>query len=260
MMKQADYQMIADAVIGILDERGVTARQPTVTGRLASLYAATPQPRIDGRITIGEVLSYTAWVGFSSVAGFIAGVGSFAMARDINIVPLVWGLFTAGGASAVMLVSLADVVDLGGKIREVQLLRQFRHDYERFKEWQLEQRFGHPREVEHIVSVEVKDEHGNLRLFGFDGPQTRRVIQFARKWLEVGETTEKHYVGSGLIWSSNNKDGNMAGRAGFVALKQALFVNGLAYENDNGTWDMLASGRVMVEKVAALEIEDAPLL
>jgi hypothetical protein len=258
-VKQVDYQMIADAVVSILDERGMTARQPTVTGRLASLYAATPQPRIDGRITIGEVFSYAAWVGLASVTGFVAGLGTFAVTKDIDAVPLVWGLFTAGGASAVMLVSLADVVDLGGKIREVQLLREFRRDYERFKEWQLEQRFGHPREVEHVVNVEVKDERGNLRLFGFDGPQTRRVVQFARKWLEVKETTEKHYVGSGFVWSSNSKEGNMAGRAGFVALKRALFTNGLAYENDNGTWDMLAAGRTMMEKVAGLEIDDAPL-
>lgn len=240
--------MIADVVSEILDRRGITAPQTNVVGRLASLYAATPQPRIDGRITIADALSAAALMVTGSAIGIPAGAGAVLLSGDINTFPLVWGLFNVSTAALVGIRLLVDVLDPAGLISEVQLLRRFRKDYDAFREWHNEQRYGHPREIEHTIKVEVKDEIGNLQLLGFDAAQSQRVAEFAHKWLEVQSTVEKHFIGKNGIWSNGKGE---SGRDGWNVLKKTLFASGLAYENSNGTWDFLAAGKRTMERIAS---------
>lgn len=239
--------MIADVVSEVLDRRGITAPQTNVVGRLASLYAATPQPRIDGRITIADALSAAALMVTGSAIGIPAGAGVVLVSGDLNAFPLIWGVFNVGSAALVAARLVVDVLDPAGFITEIKLLRKFRRDYGAFCEWRHEQRYGHPREVEHTIQVEVKDETGNLRLFDFDAAQSQRVAEFAHLWLEVRETTEKHFVGKGCVWSNGQGE---SGRDGWGDFKRELFKNNLAHENSSGTWDFLPAGRRMMYRVA----------
>lgn len=247
MTTSHEYAMIADVVGEILDRRGLTAPQPNVVGRLASLYAATPHPRIDGKITIADALS----AGALTITGFFISLPASAsvalITKNTDMFPISMGWSNLGVAALVGICLVSDVLDPAGRIEEWREWREYRTKFTEFKEWLNAQRYGHPREIEHTIKVEVKDELGDLRLFGFDAAQSQRVAEFAHLWLEVQETTEKHFVGVGRIWSGGKGE---RGRDGWGDFKRELFKNNLAHENSSGTWDFLPAGRRMMYRIA----------
>jgi hypothetical protein len=106
------------------------------------------------------------------------------------------------------------------------------------REWTEE---TEPPTAKETIKLELRD--GNyIKFLHFDGEQSERTKLFAAKYLKIAgmsdyPTAEKHYVGSGKIWSNGKAD-----RQSWQEFRQALIDNRLAFEQSN-RWHLTESGR-----------------
>jgi hypothetical protein len=98
-----------------------------------------------------------------------------------------------------------------------------------------------PPPAKETIKIEIQDGN-NTKFLHLDNGQVKRAKRFAEKYLKLAKmsdypTAEKHYVGSGKIWSNGKAD-----RQGWQEFRQALIDNRLAFENGN-RWHLTESGR-----------------
>lgn len=267
MVTKTFEQMIADAVRLELDNRGVSSQSnpERPAHGITAAYTAEPPAKIDGQITLADGLEALVIGGAGVGCGVLAGLGHLLLFREPGGAAELVGGFALAGSMTGFARLLLDALNPLALFRGWWDYRQAVEsgEWAAFQDWQDEQRYKLPRQVQQSIRVELIDDRGNMSILGFDGEQAERVQAFARQYcslLDSGEdypTAEKFYVGSGLIWS-NSPSGGDSGRAGWDALKRRLltplYVGGerrhLAYEK-GGRWHLTPTGKRVLRGIAA---------
>ena len=227
--RQIDVDEVAEIAAERVRHQHTTANRWTVLGN------------VDGKVTTGDVGVSVLIVVATFVVGVIAAGVDVATGspwaeaksyvRDLTRLGIVFGV----GYLAV------EIFDLQGWA--VVLLDGF---------WELiRERNTRPKEEPDVVlSWSVQTSETGFQFLEWKGDDAVRAIAFARRYLEIESSAavdyplaEKHYVGSGLVWSRGATDyGN------WQAFKAQLLASGLAVQN-GARWELTKAGVAQMRRL-----------
>lgn len=250
--KHITYEQAAEILTELSAMRQELA-QAKRSGRSANLLGAvvaTSTPRVDGKITLADVVvSLSMTAGFVG-AGIFAGTGTVLITGDFDIFPTICGGFTVAGSGLAALRLAGDALNLAGFWNAT------------FGAW-LDARYPEiePGAIEHRATVRMPESGtSTTHYLGLAGEELDTAVLFAREYLELmrqnvdNPTAEKHWVGGGKMWA-----GSKAGREAWDDFKFYWISRQrpkLAKVTDKrGAWKFTPAGREVLKSFATLPIE-----